>query len=79
MLAVENNNTSIVKTLIASHADVDVVPEVQLCFQQLYISDQDGWTALMFACWHGHTDIVDMLVKAGANMDATNKVQQFTL
>ena len=33
----------------------------------------------MFACWNGSIDIVDVLVKAGANIDATNKVQQFTL
>ena len=38
------------------------------------IITQDGWSALMRAAWDGHTEIVDVLVKAGANKDLQNKV-----
>ena len=38
------------------------------------IITQDGVSALMRAAWDGHTEIVDVLVKAGANKDLQDKV-----
>ena len=38
------------------------------------IITQDGETALMGAAWRGYTEIVDVLVKAGANKDLQDKV-----
>ena len=38
------------------------------------IITQDGETALMKAAWDGHTEVVDVLVKAGANKDLQNEV-----
>ena len=38
------------------------------------IITQDGETALMRAVWKGYTEIVDVLVKAGANKDLQNEV-----
>ena len=35
---------------------------------------QDGETALIWAAWHGHTEVVEVLLNAKANVDATNKV-----
>ena len=38
------------------------------------IITQDGWSALMVAAWNGHTEVVAVLVKAGANKDLQDKV-----
>ena len=40
-----------------------------------YVLYQDGYSAAMLAAWHGHTDVVVELVKAGVNLDLQNKVQ----
>ena len=40
-----------------------------------YVLYQDGYSAAMLAAWHGHTDVVVELVKAGAMLDLQNKVQ----
>jgi ankyrin repeat protein len=37
---------------------------------------QDGWTACMVASHEGHAKVVDLLVDAGANKDAQNKVRE---
>ena len=34
--------------------------------------DEDGWTALMYASFGGHSPTVDALVKAGAKLDIKN-------
>ncbi len=50
---------------------------VKLLLAQLGIkldgTDSDGRTALMAAADHGHTEIVEMLLKAGANVSITSK------
>ena len=33
----------------------------------LALANGNGWTPLMFACRHGHDDIVDLLLRAGAS------------
>ena len=38
---------------------------------------QSGWSALYLAVIKGHTEIVQQLVKAGANLDLQNKVCQY--
>ena len=35
---------------------------------------KDGWTALMGACFKGHKEVVEVLIKANANVDLQNKV-----
>ena len=37
---------------------------------------QEGWTALMRASFKGHAAIVQLLLEAGANMDAKNEVRE---
>lgn len=46
-------------------------------FQRLYFLyfSQDGNTALHEAAWHGFGQSVKLLVKAGANVHAKNKVK----
>ena len=40
---------------------------------------QDGWTALMWACDSGHTDVVQELLSGGVQVDLQTEVNQFTL
>jgi len=54
MLAARSGNTSEVKRLVSSGAELDE--------QSRY-----GWTALMFAAWKGHTRSVRILLEAGAD------------
>ena len=35
---------------------------------------QDGWTPLLFACSGGHKEVVEILIKHGAELDMKNKV-----
>ena len=35
---------------------------------------QDGWTALIFACQEGYSEVVQKLLKAGAKKEAADKV-----
>ena len=35
---------------------------------------QDGYSALIWAAWEGHTEVVVELVKAKANLDLQNEV-----
>jgi hypothetical protein len=39
---------------------------------------QDGWTPLHRAAWNGHEDVVVLLLDRGANVDAANRVSDFT-
>ena len=36
---------------------------------------QDGWTALMLASDSGHTDVVQLLLSSGAQVDLQDKVR----
>ena len=38
---------------------------------------QDGYFALLWAAIDGHTEVVQQLVNAGANLDLQNKVCQY--
>lgn len=57
MLAVSQGRTEMVNMLIDSGADINV-------------QDDEGSTALMCACEHGHTDIVKILL-AHPDCDST--------
>ena len=35
---------------------------------------QDGWSPLMIASWHGHHEILKVLIEQGANINSQNKV-----
>ncbi|CAI8050974.1 Putative ankyrin repeat protein MM_0045 [Geodia barretti] len=43
----------------------------------LHLNDKDGDSALTLAAWCGHTNFVVKLVKAGADLDLQNKVQNY--
>ena len=38
---------------------------------------QNGWSALLWAAYKGNTEVIQQLVKAGANLDLQNKVCQY--
>lgn len=46
-----------------------------LTFSSCVCALQDGNTALHEACWHGFSQSAKVLVKAGANVLAKNKVR----
>jgi hypothetical protein len=44
------------------------------CVELGSILMQDGWTALALAAYHGHTQIVHILLNAGASPDVQGQV-----
>lgn len=54
--AAENRRVEMV-SLLSHHADIET-------------TDMYGWRALHVACYRGHTDIVRILIEAGANVNA---------
>jgi ankyrin repeat protein len=54
MAAALTGDDAIVKVMIERGADVNT-------------RDRFGWTALRFAAWKGHTDIVELLRQAGGD------------
>lgn len=38
------------------------------------VVQQDGWTALMWACTSGHTEVVKLLVRGGAKVNMQHEV-----
>ena len=40
---------------------------------------QKGWTPLLCVAYRGYANLVDILLKAGANIDTSNKVRKFYL
>jgi ankyrin repeat protein len=64
MIAAQVGDAEIIKLLMEHGADVNAkVTEGQ----------SQGWTALAVAEWQNHPDIVDLLLKAGANWDEGQK------
>jgi hypothetical protein len=61
MEAVRNRSVETVKALLAANPDVDAV-------------DWEGYTVLMFAAVSGQSDIVDVLLNHGADVNVKNKV-----
>jgi len=45
----------------------------------LTFMSQHERTALMYASYHGHTDIVKLLLKAGADTDLSNRVRNISM
>lgn len=48
--------------LAVSHGRVDVVKALLACEADVNVQDDDGSTALMCACEHGHKDIAGLLL-----------------
>jgi ankyrin repeat protein len=57
--AAEQRNATLVRTLLAKHADVNT-------------AQVDGMTALHWAVYHDDTEMAGLLVRSGANVNATN-------
>ena len=88
MRASYNGHTEVVKVLVEAKADLNITDKVNLIINYLltltidvycdncfiFISLQDGHTALVDAATEGHTSIVKILVDHGAATDIQNKV-----
>jgi len=50
------------------------LPSVKLCAMNdgLDCQDEDGWTALMYASYHNHSEVVSYLATSKANLHLTN-------
>lgn len=65
--------------LAVSHGRGDMVRALLSCGAQVNIRDDDGSTALMCACEHGHVDIVRQLLSVpGCDVTLTDNVSQQT-
>ena len=51
--------------------------EYQCVILHMSVITQDGSSALLWAASGGHTEVVQQLVKADANLDLQNKVCQY--
>ena len=75
MYASRDGYTDIVKLLIEAGADVNA-PAISMffvintVFGQKFGETLEGFTALMAASEYGHTDIVKLLIEAGADVNA---------
>ena len=86
-------HTEVVKVLVEAKADLNITTQVNLIINYLltltidvyydycfiFISLQDGDTALIDAASKGHTSIVKILVDHGAATDIRNKVTDILL
>ena len=93
MMASYNGHTEVVKVLVEAKADLNITDQVNLIINYLltltidvycdyffiFISLQDGDTALIDAATKGHTSIVKILVDRGAATDIRNKVTAILL
>ena len=57
-----------VESLLEKGADVDTQIRVDEEFS-VFNHNYDGWTALSYAAWNGHLEIVQMLLERGATID----------
>ena len=77
---------AVVKLLLEQHADVSICKKVMwlhrssMCLYDFTIllqagwTPQDGWTPLMAASSEGHTDVVQTLIEAKAQINTRKKV-----
>ena len=56
---------------------MSVYSEYQCVMLHMSVITQRGNSALWWAAFKGHTEVVQQLVKAGANLDLQNKVCQY--
>ena len=61
LIAAKNGKPAEVRSLISQATDVNV-------------RDEYGWTPILWAAMNGHTDVVRVLLAAGANPNTRNKL-----
>ena len=44
------------------------------CYNEIYVLLQRQYTPLLLAAWQGHDNVADVLLKAGANIEARDHV-----
>lgn len=66
--------------LAVSHGRGDMVRALLRCGAQVNLQDDDGSTALMCACEHGHVDIVRQLLSvSGCDATLTDNVSALSI
>ena len=78
--ACQFGHAQVVKTLIENGADVNYqtqvgILRVSLCTCTMAVFLQGGkWTPLLLASYNNHTDVLELLINHGAQLDAVNNV-----
>ena len=79
-IASQKGHGAVVKLLLQQHADINECKKVMwlhrssMCLHDFMILLQDGWTPLMTASCEGHTDVVQTLIEAKAQIDTQREV-----
>jgi len=77
--AANKGNPDVAKTLIKAKANINTTIHVSVTKVHLLIivasllSPQRGWTPLHAATYWNRTELVDILIKEGANVNAINQ------
>ena len=81
MMCCEDGNLEMAKLLLNFQANPDLQQSVKFCNMKLidmasplYVIQNTGYTALMFACKGGHLDTVMILMEHGADANIRNVV-----
>ena len=87
-LAAHNGHVEVIVSLTKSGADINVVEKVNQCkntidycillysMKQFVCIVQDEWTPLHLALRNGHIEVVETLIKSGADINFAQKVNQ---
>ena len=79
-IACESGHAQIVKTLIDNEADVNHQTQVGIlrvssctCTMSVFLQGPE-WTPLLLASYYNQTDVLELLINHGAQLDAVNNV-----
>ena len=79
-IASRKGHGAVVKLLLQGYADASICNTVMwlhrssMCLYDFTILLQDGWTPLMTASFEGHTDVVQTLIEAKAQINTQAEV-----
>ena len=71
--AVSSNNIRCVQLLLDAGADVNIDIPFGLLREKFDYRSYEYYSVISLASWYGHKDIVELLLKTGANVNETNK------
>ena len=74
MIASRQGHIGIVETFIEASADLNILLPMQFYDDAEYDEDDDVTTALLLAVRHHHTEVVRLLLNAGADASITNSL-----
>ena len=65
-------NLELIKAAASRDIDLVKIRDLVDAGVDVNAAGKDGWTALMWAAFKGHRDVVRLLLQAGANVNATD-------